>query len=181
MKRFSLTVALALMAVFMFAQEVTDAEIAAIRAAYNHAKEQIELNNQAEEQNVPRSDMEVVSHYIIPGCGPTEEVIRYYFMLDEDPETGECFYTPYFITRSYNIAARKFYQEFLFDEYNLQLLFFYQHNDGIGSGPDEMRYYYVENRIHKSITGNQETDEIYAARTADDLKNAFYILMNREY
>ncbi|MBR5684931.1 MAG: hypothetical protein IKX18_02115 [Muribaculaceae bacterium] len=181
MKRFNLTIALSLMAALMFAQEVTDAEIAAIRATYNDAKEQIELNNHAEEQGMHRSDMEVVSHYIIPGCGPTEEVIRYYFTLDEDPETGECFYTPYFISRSYNVAARKFYQEFLFDNHNLQLLFFFQHNDGIGSGPDEMRYYYGENGIHKSINGNQETDEIFAARTADDLKNAFFTLMNKEY
>lgn len=181
MKRFNLTIILSLLALFMFAQEVTDAEIAAIRAAYSRAKEQIELNNHAEEQNVPRNDMEVVSHYVIPGCGPTEEVIHYYFILDEDPETGECFYAPFFITRSYNVAARKFYQEFLFDEQNIQLLFFYQSNDAIDGGTDETRYYYGEKGVNKSIKGDPEMDEIYAARTADDLKTAFYTLMNREY
>lgn len=181
MKRFNLTIILSLLALFMFAQEVTDAEIAAIRAAYSRAKEQIELNNHAEEQNVPRNDMEVVSHYVIPGCGPTEEVIHYYFTLDVDPETGECVYTPYFITRSYNVAARKFYQEFLFDRQTVQLLFFYQHNDGTGTDPEETRYYYGENDVHKSIKGLPDMDEIFAARTADDLKNAFYTLMNREY
>ena len=65
------------------AQEITKAEMARIRAAYSAAKERVELNSHAQEQNVPRSDMEIVSHYVIPGCGPTEEVIHYYFTLDE--------------------------------------------------------------------------------------------------
>ena len=59
------------------AQELTKDEMASIRAAYRAAKERVELNNHAQEQDVPRSDMEIVSHYVIPGCGPTEEVIHY--------------------------------------------------------------------------------------------------------
>ena len=64
------------------AQEVTQDEIASIRAAYSAAKEQVELNSQADELSVPRSDMEISSHYVIPGSGPTEDVIHYYFTLD---------------------------------------------------------------------------------------------------
>ena len=169
------------MALFMFAQEVTEAEITAIRAAYREAKEQVEFNSHAEEHNVPRNDMEVVSHYVIPGCGPTEEVIHYYFTLDEDPETGACLYHPYLITRSYYVAARKFYQEFLFDRQESQLLFFYQRNDAIDGTIDETRYYYGKNGVHQSIKGSPEMDDVFTARTADDLKNAFNLLMNRDY
>lgn len=181
MKRVSLTIVLSFMVLFMFAQEVTEAEITAIRAAYREAKEQVEFNSHAEEHNVPRNDMEVVSHYVIPGCGPTEEVIHYYFTLDEDPETGACLYHPYLITRSYNVAARKFYQEFLFDRQESQLLFFYQRNDAIDGTIDETRYYYGKNGVHQSIKGSPEMDDVFTARTADDLKNAFNLLMNRDY
>ena len=75
MTRFFIPILVLLMvltAIPSHAQDVTKAEMAGIRAAYNAAKEKVERNNHAQEQNVPRSDMEVVSHYMIPGCGPTE-------------------------------------------------------------------------------------------------------------
>lgn len=172
---------LALMTMTSRAQEVTKAEMASIRAAYSAAKEKIEFNSHAQEQNVPRSDMEIVSHYVIPGCGPTEEIIHYYFTLDEDPVLGTPYYKLYFISTSYNVAARKFYQEFLFSEDESQLLFFFQSNDALDGGSDETRYYYGKSGVHKSINGTAELDEIFAARKADELKTAFTHLMNRDY
>lgn len=163
------------------AQEVTKAEMASIRAAYSAAKEQIDLNSHAQEQNVPRSDMEIVSHYVIPGSGPTEEVIHYYFTLEEDPVLGTPYYKLYFITTSYNVAARKFYQEFLFSEDGSGLLFFFQSNDALDGGTHETRYYYSKSGIHKSIKGTAELDEVFAARKADELKSAFNLLMNRDW
>lgn len=163
------------------AQGVTDAEIASIRAAYRDAKEQVEINSHAEEQNVPRNDVEVLSHYVIPGCGPTEEVIHYYFTPDEDSETDSYVNKPYLITRSYNVAARKFYQEFLFDKKETSLLFFYQCNDAIDGTRDETRYYYGKNGTHQSIKGSAQMDEVFAARLADELKSAFNLLMNRDF
>lgn len=163
------------------AQDVTPAEINSIRTAYRAAKEQVELNEHAQDQNVPRSDMEVVSHYVIPGCGPTEEVIHYYFRLGEDPVLGTPVYSIYFITRSYNVAARKFYQEFLFDGDETALMFFYQNNDAIDGTRDETRYYFGSQSIQKDIKGTAETNEVFASRTADELKSAFNLLMNRDY
>ena len=180
MKRISLTFVLSLMAMLMFAQEVTDAELSAIRAAYRDAKQQVEINSHAGEQNVPRSDMEVVSHYVIPGCGPTEEVIHYYFTLDENPETGTYVNRLYLITRSYNVAARKFYQEFLFEKQESTLLFFYQRNDALDGTTDETRYYYGKHGIHQSIKGTAPMDDIFAARLAADLKTAFDHLINKD-
>ena len=163
------------------AQELTKDEMASIRAAYRAAKERVELNNHAQEQDVPRSDMEIVSHYVIPGCGPTQEVIHYYFTLGEDPVLGTPVYNIYFITRTYNVAARKFYQEFLFGEEESGLLFFFQSNDALDGSTDETRYYYSKNGIHKSINGTAELDEIFASRRADELKTAFTHLMNQDY
>ena len=181
MKNLSLTIILSLMALLTNAQEVTDAEVSAIRAAYSAAKEQVELNKHAEEQNVPRSDMEIVSHYVIPGCGQTEEVIHYYFTLGEDPVLGTPVYNVYFITRSYNVAARKFYEEFLFDEKDSHILFFYQSNDAMDGGTDETRYYFGNHCVRKLIKGTAEMDEVFTSRTADELKNAFNLLMNKDY
>ncbi len=172
---------MAIAAVPVQAQEVTKAEMASIRSAYSAAKEQIERNSRAQEQNVPRSDMEIVSHYVVPGCGPTEEVIHYYFTLGEDPVLGTPVYNIYFITRTYNVAARKFYQEFLFGGQASELLFFYQRNDALDGGSDETRYYYGKSGIHKSITGTAELDEVFAARLSDELKTAFTLLMNKDY
>lgn len=181
MKRISLTIVLSLMAMLTYAQDVTDAEISAIRTAYNDAKQQVEINSQAQDLNVPRNDMEVISHYVIPGSGPTEEVIHYYFTLEEDSETGTYVNRLYLITRSYNVAARKFYQEFLFDKQEAKLLFFFQSNDALDGTTDETRYYYGKNGTHQSIKGAVQMDEVFVARLADDLKAAFNLLMNRDY
>ena len=173
-----ITLLMALATLPLQAQELTKAEMASIRAAYRAAKERVELNNHAQEQDVPRSDMEIVSHYVIPGCGPTEEVIHYYFTLGEDPVLGTPVYNIYFITRTYNIAARKFYQEYLFGDEESGLLFFFQSNDALDGSSDEIRfqsndaldgstdeirYYYSKNGIHKSINGTAELDEIFAS------------------
>lgn len=184
MTRFHITFIVLLMALTTVqanAQDVTKAEMASIRAAYSAAKEQIELNSHAQEQNVPRSDMEIVSHYAVPGCGPTEEVIHYYFTPGEDPVLGTPVYNIYFITRSYNVAARKFYQEFLFDGPESELVFFYQQNDALDGGTDETRYYHGKNGVHKSVKGSAELDEVFATRLADELTNAFNLIMNKDY
>ena len=184
MTRYFITIIAMLMALTTMpshAQEMTKAELAGIRAAYSAAKEQIERNSHAQEQNVPRSDMEIVSHYVIPGCGPTEEVIHYYFTLGEDPVLGTPYYKIYFISTSYYVAARKFYQEFLFGEDDSDLLFFFQSNDALDGGSDETRYYYGKSGVHKSIKGTPELDEVFAARKADELKNAFNHLLNKDY
>ena len=184
MTRYFITITALLMALTTMpshAQEMTKAEMAGIRAAYSAAKEQIERNSHAQEQNVPRSDMEIVSHYVIPGCGPTEEVIHYYFTLGEDPVLGTPYYKLYFISTNYNVAARKFYQEFLFGGDDSDLLFFYQRNDALDGSTDETRYYYGKQGIHKAIKGTAELDEVFAARKADELKSAFNLLMNKDY
>ena len=184
MTRYFITIIALLMAMTTMpshAQEMTKAEMAGIRAAYSAAKEQIERNSHAQEQNVPRSDMEIVSHYVIPGCGPTEEVIHYYFTLGEDPVLGTPYYKLYFISTSYNVAARKFYQEFLFGEDESDLLFFFQSNDALDGGTDETRYYYGKQGVHKAIKGIAELDEVFATRKADELKAAFNLLMNKDY
>ena len=94
---------------------------------------------------------------------------------------GTPYYKLYFISTSYNVAARKFYQEFLFGEDGSDLLFFFQSNDALDGGTDETRYYYGKSGVHKSIKGTAELDEVIAARKADELKTAFTHLLNKDY
>jgi len=162
------------------AQEATQDEIAGIRAAYSAAKEQMELNSHADEMNVPRSDMEISSHYIIPGSGPTEDVIHYYFTMDDDPETGSYVYKPYLVTRSFNIAAHQFYQEYLIDKES-RLLFFFQSNDAIEGGTAETRFYYGKHGVHKAVKGDATLDEELCIRSAQELISAFGLIMNNDY
>lgn len=179
--KFFITFIVCLTAAFALqSQEVTQDEIAGIRAAYSAAKEQMELNSHADEMNVPRSDMEIVSHYVIPGSGPTEDVIHYYFTMDEDSETGSYIYKPYLIIRSFNIAARKFYQEFLFDK-ETTLLFFFQSNDTLEGDIAETRLYFGKQGVHKSVKGEATLDEEFCIQSAYELKNAFNRLMNSDY
>lgn len=183
MNKFFITFILCLtasLAMPIHAQEVTQDEIASIRAAYSAAKEQMELNSQADELSVPRSDMEIVSHYVIPGSGPTEDVIHYYFTIDEDPETGLYIYKPYLVTRSFNIAARKFYQEYLIDKES-RLLFFFQSNDAFEGGIAETHFYYGKHGVHKAVKGDATLDEEFCVRGAQELINAFNLIMNSDY
>ena len=182
MNRFCITFIVCLtasLALQIQAQEVTQDEIASIRAAYSAAKEQMELNSQADGLGVPRSDMEISSHYVIPGSGPTEDVIHYYFTLDEDPETGLYIYKPYLITRSFNIAARKFYQEFLFDKETM-LLFFFQSNDAFEGDIAETRIYFGKHGVHKSVKGDATIDEEFCVKSSYELINAFNLIMNSD-
>ena len=182
MNRFCITFIVCLtasLALQIQAQEVTQDEIAGIRAAYRAAKEQKELNEHAQEQNVPRSDMEISSHYVIPGSGPTEDVIHYYFTIDDDSETGLYFYKPYLVTRSFNIAARKFYQEYLIDKEST-LLFLFQRNDTFEGDIAETRFYFGKHGVHKAVKGDATLDEEFCVKNAQELINAFNLIMNSD-
>ena len=96
------------------------ARVAEIRKMYAAAKDLVEKNGKG---NTPRSDTEIVSQYVVPGTGPTKEVIHYYYELQTDEDLGVPFYQSYLITRKYNVAAREFYQEFLYDKKSHEVVF----------------------------------------------------------
>ena len=92
-----------------------------------------------------------------------------------DENQGNVFYTPYFMTRSYNVGARNYYEEFLFDKGSLVFYFNKSQND-------ETRYYWgAGGFFHEDIKGQKMMDEVFASRLAHDLVEGFNRLMNREY
>lgn len=152
--------------------QAQNAQVANIRKMYAEAKEIIADKKKAE---VPPDETVVTSNYMAPGAGPIKDVTHYFYSGEYDENLRNVYYTPYFITRSYNVGARDYYEEFLFDKGSLVFYFSKSQND-------ETRYYFgAGGFFHEVIKGEKQMDEVFASRLANDLVEAFHRLMNREY
>lgn len=152
--------------------QAQNAQLADIRKKYAEAKEIMDNKKKAE---LPVDETVVTSNYMAPGAGSIKDVTHYYYTGEFDENLGNVYYTPYFITRKYNVGAREYYEEFLFDKGNLVFYFNKSQND-------ETRYYWGQNGFfHEMIKGQKQMDEVFASRLANDLTEAFHRLMNREY
>lgn len=144
------------------------AQLAHIRKLYAEAKAQAANSKQANETVV-------TSNYTLPASGATKDVTHYYYHGAYDENTGGTFFTPYLIISRHNVGAKEYYEEMLFDEGVLVFYFSKQ-------GNDETRYYWnAGGLLNEVIKGQRLTDDIFAARMAGDLKEAFDKLMNTAY
>ena len=147
--------------------------LADIRKKYAEAKQRQENKKAAE---LPPDETVVTSNYMAAGAGPIKDVTHYFYEGDFDEDLGMQRYTPYFIVRKYNVGAKDYYQEFLFGN-DGSLIFFFEK-----SGTDETRYYWgAEELAKEDIKGERLSDEVMATRLSQELKNAFDLLMNREF
>lgn len=163
---------LLLLFVFSMTMQAQNAQLADIRKKYAEAKEIMANKKKAE---LPPDETVVTSHYMASGAGPVKDVTHYFYTGEFDENLGNVYYTPYFITRKYNLGAREYYEEFLFNKGNL--VFYYNKSQN-----DETRYYWGQNGFfHEIVKGQKMMDEVFAARLANDLTEAFHRLMNREY
>ena len=170
MKKIVLSIILCLCA--LGSVQAQNAQVANIRKMYAEAKEIIANKKKAE---IPPDETVVTSNYMAPGAGPIKDVTHYFYSGEYDENLRNVYYTPYFITRSYNVGARDFYEEFLFDKGSLVFYFSKSQND-------ETRYYFgAGGFFHEVIKGEKQMDEVFASRLANDLVEAFHRLMNREY
>jgi len=155
------------------------ARVAEIRKMYAAAKDLVEKNGKG---NTPRSDTEIVSQYVVPGTGPTKEVIHYYYELQTDEDLGVPFYQSYLITRKYNVAAREFYQEFLYDKKSHELVFAFLQEKLPNGSANETRYYWGESgMVHETVKGERLMDEVFTLRKGRELVDALNMLMNQDY
>lgn len=149
-----------------------DGPLAQIRKLYAEAKQAIEDRKKAE---IPLNETVVTSDYMAPGAGPIKDVTHYFYSGEFDENLGNVYYTPSFITRKYNVGAREYYEEMLFDKGSLVFFFMKSQND-------ETRYYWgAGGFFHEVVKGEKQMDEVFAARLSNDLKDAFDKLMNREF
>lgn len=110
-----------------------------IRQRYADTQQSIAMMHEEEHF---RSEIVTTIQRNMPGSGIRKETVTCYFAEfgeDLDPD-----YRPYFVTRKYNVAARKFYEEYLFDAETGKLLFVFLQADSIENAgtKDETRYYF---------------------------------------
>ena len=138
-----------------------------VRASYAAAKEKIKL---ADGEESPRNDAVATLHYNVPGTGPRTVVAHCYFDLDTD-EDGAHYY-PYFITLKYNVAAREFYEEYLFYPEAGRLQFVFIQQDTYEGTKNEERYYYDDlgKLASVNIKGERTVDDATLVSHAEDLR-----------
>ena len=157
------------------------ARVTEIRQMYAKAKAKIEQNEQSERLLIPREDMLITTFCNMPGTGPKREDIHYYFLNQADGDEMIVYFQPYFITRKYNVAAREFYEEYLYDHERRQLVFAFLRGIDIDDGkPWEVRYYWGENGlVHESGKVSEAPANDVVAKSRD-LVDAFGFLMNQD-
>ena len=130
--RQALLISCFLVAFTALALQPDDAVITSISNAYSQAKEAIKSGkNQGNE-------MVTTFNYTVRGEGKTTETLHFFYPL-------------YFITRSYNIGKRKYYEEFLFDTDTDQLIFaFMQDYDQNGKKIDR-RFYFKDGSVYDTL------------------------------
>jgi hypothetical protein len=165
---------------------VTKARVAEIRKLYTQAKQDIANAQKKAKEGAPANETVVNSNYMLPGNGPGKCATHYYYTLKEDENLGRFFFTPYFITNSYNVAAHKYYQEFLYDKEG-NLVFYYEKNNQSGKD-EETRFYFAqdgldteEGLVYEINTGSRQMEPPFVYRLGSELLNAFHFLMNREF
>ena len=102
-------------------------------------------------------------------------MITYYDKVASDEESEMSFHRPFFITRKFNVAAKEFYQEFLYDKAGNLKFFFEKNPDG------ETRYYYCSDDVYDIVKGLMSMDCAFANRLSSELIDAFNIIRNRNW
>lgn len=165
-------IALIVLMPFAIVARGQNAQITKIRQLYADTKNIIERKKDAE---LPPDETVVTSNYMAPGAGPIKDITHYYYSGEFDENLGNVYYTPYMMTRKYNVGASEYYEEYLFDHGDL--VFYFSKNQD-----NETRHYWGANGFHhEDVKGEKLIDDVQASRLSYDLKEAFNRLMNREY
>ena len=163
------------------AAEQPDPIISSIKEAYQQAKESIKKNKGMGNEMVSTFD------YTVRGEGKTTEKLHFfyntvqgtYWLGEGDDSDPHFFYYPlYFVTRSYNIGKKKYYEEYLFDSSSQQLLFALTQDYDENGKCFDRRFYFHDGSIYHVIgpaaTSFMQDMVIYQA---NDLRLAFDFLI----
>lgn len=119
-----------------------------VRAVYNKAQDSIK-QGKAEPQ--AKNEVTFKATYMQPGAGQTQHTVELFFrtpQVDEDGRTMPA--QPYLARESFNVAARKFYREYLWGDAG-EPLFFYSRHDTFDKGKVEQRYYYRGGEVAAAV------------------------------
>lgn len=150
--------------------------VAEVRKMYQEAKEMMAESDKHEEM---QNDMVVTISSMEAAIGRQVTTYHYYFLNDYEEKLSTYVSRPYFVTRSFNVAPRKYYEEYMYDFATATLRFAFMQWEDISGKVVEERYYFDKNdRLVWHMLKN-----IDEARPAEDIKhasdnnlNAFYSL-----
>ena len=141
-----------------------------IRQLYTDTQQGIAL--MSDEEHL-RKELVTTIQRNMPGTGIRKETVTCYFAEfgdDLDPD-----YRPYFVTRKYNVAAHRFYEEFLFDAETGKLLFVFRQGDSYetAGAKDETRYYFgPQGLLSENIKGERRETADEAINMANECYKA---------
>ena len=163
------------------AAEQTDPIISSIKDAYQQAKESMKKNKGM------GNEMVTTLNYTVRGEGKTTETLHFYYntvqgtyMLTDDSDPHFFYYPLYFVTRSYNIGKKKYYEEYLFDSSSQRLLFALTQDYDENGKRFERRYYFHDRSVY-NVVGPAATSfmEEQVILQAEELRLAFdWIIRN---
>lgn len=137
--------------------------VSRIRQLYAGAKEEIAM---IQDIGIPLSDMTITYNYMAPAIGPVSSTDRLWYRIKdrETEDSFEYYYYPLFATRHYNVTVRDVYEEYLYDDENECLVFFYYREQWPDGGElIEERYYWDENGELVHHIGSDDYPEFSAA------------------
>ena len=197
--RFMVFIMMMLIPLIVNAQDdpATKARVTDIRETYRKAL--ADINTVQKEEDVPKNDALISLRLIRPAAGVSSETLEFYAEVQEDSVKGSQ-NEAFFIRRSYNVAARNFYNEFLFDRATGDLLFAYVRSSSEDQ-PNikvEDRYYFSNGSLvpiwhtttgidtEKNLTISQKLIDEYKWKDEDsffnvvpeNLRMAFHLLAN---
>ena len=135
------------------------------------------------------ADMDLEEHMVcrlistsqrnMPAIGIQKETLTAYFNNQDRDEDWYPIFRLFFHTRKYNVSARNFYEEYLFDAQTGRLIFvFLQGDNYFSESKDETRYYFgEEGLISENIKGERIAEADSILRSAEALRTAAITLM----
>gem|GEM_PF-1796566 len=142
-------------------------KVKAIRQAYAEAVEMTKYD-----EPLARTEMSIAVNRNVPGIGLQNKKIEF-FGSTHDDEEHFIVYDVRLVRVSYNVAARKFYEEFLFDENGEPLFYFCQYEGYFAetSTKEEKRYYFDNRKLcsYSYKAKDAETGEALSAKNIPDL------------
>ena len=137
------------------------------------------------------ADMDLEEHMVcrlistsqrnMPAIGIQKETLTAYFNNQDRDEDWYPIFRLFFLTRKYNVSARNFYEEYLFDAQTGRLIFvFLQGDNYFSESKDETRYYFgEEGLISENIKGERIAEADSILRSAEALRTAAITLISR--
>ena len=118
-----------------------------VRAVYNKAQDAI---RQGQGEPQAKNEATLQATYMQPGAGQTQHKVELFFRMVDTDEPGRVRRQLYLARESFNVAARTFYREYLYDNAGAPL-FFHTRYDSFDKGKVEQRYYYRGGEVAAAV------------------------------